>query len=84
MNNVLDVNGIKFDCDTSNYLGTTDANIFIYSYADKWRNTVAKVYTLKFFDKSNIIRNFIPCYSTTTVTNVDEQQCSKNTKVYMI
>ena len=33
----------------------------------------------KIWDNENIIRNFIPCYSTTTVTNVDGEMCEKGT-----
>ena len=31
----------------------------------------AKLYTFKMYNKNNLVRDFIPCYSTTTVTDVN-------------
>ena len=44
------------------------------------RISKAKVYSAKIWNKDNLIRNFIPCYSTTTVTNANGAQKPANTK----
>ena len=40
-----------------------------------------RIYSLNIYNNSNsVVRDFIPCYSTTTVTNVDGNQCPAKTK----
>ena len=38
------------------------------------------LYECKIYDDKDLVRNFIPCYTTTTVTNVDGNQVPANTK----
>ena len=45
----------------------------------KERFSKIKLYSCQILDKNEIVRDFIPCYSTTTVTNVDNVSCPANT-----
>ena len=40
---------------------------------------IGKIYSCQILDNEQLIRNFIPCYSTTTVTDVDRKECSAGT-----
>ena len=39
-----------------------------------------KVYSCKIDEGITPVRNFIPCYSTTAVTNIDGKQCPSGTR----
>ena len=43
-----------------------------------WSSNV-KLYSLQLKNNDSLIKNFIPCYSTSTVTNVDGEMCEKGT-----
>ncbi len=53
---------------------TSDAGLHPYCYS------IAKVYSVKVYDGDVLVRNFIPCYSTTTVTDANGVQKPANTK----
>ena len=55
-------------------------NIYLFSHNGINQPSNIKLYSCVMFDNENEIRKFIPCYSTTTVTNVDGNQVSSNTK----
>ena len=38
-----------------------------------------KLYDFMLYHDNILVRNFIPCYSTTTVTDINDKQCSKGT-----
>lgn len=38
-----------------------------------------RVYSCEIYDDDTLIRNYIPCYSKTTVTNADGNSCSTGT-----
>ena len=60
-----------------------NANMYLFAYRNLPIQTIqpasAKIYNC-YISKDNITRNFIPCYSTTSVTNVDGKQVPANTK----
>ena len=39
----------------------------------------SRIYFLKIYDNEKLTKNFIPCYSTTTVTDVNGLECPKDT-----
>lgn len=53
---------------------TADAGLHPYCYS------IAKVYSVKIYNGDMLVRNFIPCYSTTTVTDANGTQKPANTK----
>ena len=66
----------------SNYY---NINLNMYVFAMNKNGVVdnfskSRVYGLELFKNNILNKNFIPCYSTTTVTNVDGKQCPSNTK----
>lgn len=47
----------------------------------KFWNCLAKIKETELYDCNNfLVRNFIPCYSTTTVTDVNGKTCPMGTK----
>lgn len=43
-------------------------------------NSTRRIYELKYYNMNNVlVRNYIPCYATTTVTDVDEGEYSEGT-----
>ena len=77
----------NFDGLTTNYnnnLANVPYNIYLFAYNDA-DSGVSRVSFLKNYDfslqtsKDILIRKFIPCYSTTTVTDVDGIERPKNT-----
>ena len=74
-------------CNTSNYqLNNTNLGINypIYLFTQNSSTDIntgigMKVYNFEITEESNIVRSFIPCYSTTTVTDVDGIERPKGT-----
>ena len=46
----------------------------------EYRPAKVKIYSTEILENEESIRNFIPCYSTTTVTDVNGKQCPSGTK----
>ena len=65
---------------SSEYTYWVNKNISIFTNLT-YNNRIskAKIFSANIFNNDNIVRDFIPCYSTTTVTDVDEKQCSAGT-----
>lgn len=38
-----------------------------------------KVYSCKIYEGTTLVRDFVPCYSTTAVTNIEGKQCPSGT-----
>ena len=60
-------------------------NDYIFSCTSNNGSTAAKVkhlklYSFKIYDNNILVRNFIPCYTTTTIANSDSNQILANTK----
>ena len=61
-NNVVEINGVTVSCSTDNPVSTGTNNIFLLTNASKNRIAIGRIYSLKLYDKSNIIRDCIPCF----------------------
>ena len=60
-------------------------NLNMYIFAMNKNNNVenyskSRVYSLKLYKNSILERDYIPCYSTTSVTDVNDKQCTVGTK----
>ena len=60
-----------------NYLG----NIFIGKFSNPFHfsGVSGYIYNSNIFDNNKLVRDFIPCYSTTTVTDINGKECQKGT-----
>ena len=57
-------------------------NIYVFSWNGRNGNvnsTTCKIYTFMIKEGVDFVRNYIPCYTTTTVTNVDGEICDEGT-----
>ena len=68
----------------SNISENNDYTVLLYALRKsggsvEQRGTLSKVFRLYFYDDDILLKDFIPCYSTTTVTNVDGEICEKGT-----
>lgn len=76
---ILDLVNAKYSIDTDDYSVTTPIvnesstrNMYILAGNNNgsvYRLTKANLYSCKIYDNNVLIRNFVPCYSLTTVTN---------------
>ena len=62
--------------------GNSSGKIFLFNNNSKSRGSASRIYYLRVIDDSSysLSINLIPCYSTTTVTDVNGNQCSSGTK----
>ena len=67
------INNTEYTVNSSTWTATQDLKLFNSKY-------VGKFYYCKILDNETLIRNFIPCYSTTTVTDANGVQKPANTK----
>ena len=74
-------NNTSFDYFNSN--ASVPYSIYLFAYNDnndRLRKSSVKIYRFSLSTKDDIyIRNLIPCYTTTTVTDVDRTECSAGT-----
>lgn len=63
---------------TNNVIGSQ--KIFLFSHDGRNSPSSLRLYSCKMYDNNILIRDFIPCYSTTTVKNIDGIQVPANTK----
>ena len=69
-----------YNCDGGN---SYDSNTTLYMFANHTSPVrdyaKLKIYVCKIYDNNLLVRNFIPCYSTTKVTNADGDECDVGT-----
>lgn len=81
------INGIKIS-ESNGTFNNVNYNLFIFginecgSYLSNnvWSQDMISLKLFQIYDNAEIIRDYIPCHSTTTVTNVDGVQVPANTK----
>ena len=75
------VDGISVSSDIS--FTESQYSLLLFVRRQKWyvydNQFTGNLYSCKIFDAENLIRNFIPCYSTTTVIDVNGTQCAIGT-----
>ena len=62
---------IKTTYNVTSYNENSSGNIHLFNVSNGNFPCKAKIYNCKIYDNGTLVRNFIPCYSTTTVTDVD-------------
>ena len=76
------VDDVEFDIETT-YQRESEKSFYLFA---RNRNGAIdygcemRLYYFKLFDNGNIVRNLIPCYSTTIVTDVNGKSCPSGTK----
>ena len=79
-NGVLNVDGVKKYQFTSFENGWGSLSWYVFSsHGENNLKSIMRLYKLKMYSDEVLIKDFIPCYSTITVTNVDGEICEKGT-----
>ena len=84
INNTLAINSIDYGSVPFSLFEDNSSSLYMYTMSTnnspEIRNLQLKLYCLKFYTNEELIRNYIPCYSTTTVINAEGSSVPSNTK----